>query len=77
VLDFAIDDYTKIKNKLLILTLLENIKIATDLMKGISSNEEDDVIGCYYKRLKCNIQLVDKNVISLSFFFKHLLVRNV
>ena len=61
--NFVIDTLDKVQSKIDMLQSLTDIEIATKIIdKTKKSKEKDDLIGQYYKNLKCKMSPLDNNV---------------
>ena len=59
--NFVIDTKQKVKEKLDLLGSLENIQIATKLLKGDDKNKDGNMIDLNYNKLECDIKSMDRS----------------
>ncbi len=60
MINFIIDDDEKVKKKIEMLDAISDMKITTKLLEN--QNATDNVIDQNYKKLGCDITVVEKNV---------------
>jgi len=70
--EFIIDTDKMVKEKLEMLGSLEDIQIATKLLDEASGGGEENLIDTNYKKLKCDIQPIDRNVNYFWFLFLYI-----
>ena len=61
---FVINDKKKLHEKIEMLESLRDIEVATKILDETKETNTDSLFDNYYKKLNCEIRLIDKEVIK-------------